>query len=28
VMFIGIYKMVWITFNLTPYLAILIIRHL
>jgi len=28
VMFIGIYKMVWITFNLTPYLAVLIIKHL
>lgn len=27
-MFIGIYKMVWITFNLIPYGALLIIKHL
>ena len=28
VMFIGIYKMVWITFNLIPYLSLLIMKYL
>jgi len=27
-LFIAIYKIIWITFNLVPYLALLIMKHL